>query len=516
MTNTWDAIVVGGGHNGLAAAAVLARTGRKTLVLEARERVGGLCASEEFWPGYRHAGIHHDTDTVRPWLVDLLDLRTHGLSFAPQAPLLLPDAPGQVPGTGLLLSRELEATQAELAAVGDADGYQRWMSFVGSVRGLVSSVLDAPAPAVGREASLWPLAQPAIKLRRLGSARMLELARVVVLSAEDWLSEFLQDRHLRAGLALGPLLGSWMGPRSPQSAGLLLIRSVLSGDEVAGGAPALVAALERAAKHHGATIQCGTPVEQIRVERGAVRGVVVGGQPLDAPLVVSGLDPRRTLLELVPPQELPVPLEDEVRTVRMRASSAKLHLALSAPPRFTCREGLFERFRAVTDPVQLERAFDDAKHGRLPKSPPLDVRVPTVRDPSLAPAGHHVLSVHIFGVPYQLRGQADWTSADREVLAEAALRELGRLDPGLPGSVVGSELLVPPELEARYGVTGGHLMHGEHALDQLWVGRPGRTTSRHATSIQGLFLGSGGTHPMGGASGAPGALAARRATGDLT
>jgi phytoene dehydrogenase-like protein len=514
--SSWDAIVVGGGHNGLAAAAVLARTGRKTLVLEAREQVGGLCAAEEFWPGYRHAGIHHDTDGVRPWLVDLLDLRNHGLSLVPQPPLLLPDLPGQAPGTGLLLSRELDATLAELAAVGDAEGYQRWMSFVASVRGLVGSVLDAPAPALGREASLWPLAQPALRFRRLGAARMLELARVVVLAAEDWLSEYLQDRHLRAGLALGPLLGSWMGPRSPQSAGLLLIRCVLAGDEVAGGAPGLVAALERAARHHGATIRCGSPVQQIRVERGATLGVVVGGEPIDAPIVVSGLDPRRTLLDLVPPQELPVPLEDEVRTVRVRASSAKLHLALNRAPRFSSRDGLFERFRVVSDPVQLERAFDDAKHGRLPQSPPLDVRVPTVSDASLAPSGHHVLSVHIFGVPYRLRGQQDWTAVDREVLAEAALRELARVDPGLPGAVVGSELLVPPELEARYGVTGGHLMHGEHALDQLWVGRPGRTTSRHATPIRGLFLGSGGTHPMGGASGAPGALAARRATGDLT
>lgn len=510
----WDAIVVGGGHNGLAAACVLAKSGRRTLCIEARDHAGGLCGGEMFHPGYRHVGVHHDSDTVRPWILDALQLANHGLALRDRPPLFLPAAPGETPGSGLLVTDTgpgaAEASRGELLVVSDHEGYARLRKLIDAARPLVAQLLDAPAPRIGQDAPVWPLVQSAWTARRQGTGLLLELARAATLSAEDWLGEYLSHPRLRAGLALGPLIGTFMGPLSPQSAGMVLLREAIAGRDVVGGPAMLVDALLAAARHHKVEVRCGAAVEQIRVEGGVVRGVVLrGGESIDAPIVVSALDPRRTLLDLVPPLELPLRTEDEARAVRVRATSAKLHLAVSHAPVFTCRERQFERVRVVTDGLQIERAFDDAKHGRLPSAPPLDIRIPTVADPTLAPPGHHVLSVHVFGVPYAPAG--GWSSGAREKLLDAVLAVLAKVAPGLPASVVAAELLAPPELEARYGATGGHPMHGEHALDQLWITRPGRTLSSHATPIRGLFLGSGGTHPYGGASGAPGVWAARGA-----
>jgi phytoene dehydrogenase-like protein len=506
----WDAIVVGGGHNGLAAASVLARSGRSTLVLEARDHAGGLCLGEMFHPGYRHTGLHHDADTVRPWVLEALQLHQHGVALRDRPPLFLPAVPGESPGSGLLVHDDPEEARGELLVVSDDAGYKRWRSFVDDARPTVADLLDAPTPRVGRDASAMPLIEQAFRLRRRGAASMLELLRAVVMSADDWLGEFVGHPRLKAGLALGGLNGAFMGPRSPQSAGLVLLREAIAGREIVGGPAKLAESLLAAVRHQGVTVRCSAAVERIRVEQGAVRGVVLrGGESIDAPVVVSGLDPRRTLLDLVAPIALPPLAEDEVRGLRTRATSAKLHLALSHAPVFTCRERQFERIRVVSDTTRIERAFDDAKHGRLPSRPPLDIRVPSVADPTLAPPGHHVLSIHVFGVPYAPAG--GWSKAAREQLVDAALAVLGEVAPSSSAAVVAAELLVPPEIEARYGVTGGHPMHGEHALDQLWIGRPGPTLSRHATPIRGLFLGSGGTHPYGGASGAAGVWAARSA-----
>ena len=500
MSDTaWDAIVVGGGHNGLAAAAVLAKGGLHTLVLEARDAVGGLCGGEEFHPGFRHVGIHHDTDTVRPWVVEALQLGKHGVVLRDRPPLFLPSAEGELPQTGILVHDDPELARAELGAVGDVEGWKRLRALVTELRPLLAPLLDAPAPRIGRDAPLWPLAKQAIHLRRTGGARLLDVARLATTSAEDWLREYLSDPKLVAGVSLGALIGAWMGPRSPQSAGLVLLRELVGQQEVVGGPAKLVAALAAAATERGVVVRTAAAVDGIRVERGAVKGVTLaGGERLDAPIVISALDPRRTLLGLVPAAELPPAVEDEVRAVRVRTTSAKLHLALSGPPTFSCRAGSFERVRIVTDPVQVERAFDDAKHGRIPSKPALDVRI--VAEPAT------VASVHVFGVPSSPKG--GWTPEARAELLERTLAALASVVPGIRDTIVGSELLVAADLEERYGASGGHLMHGEHALDQLWIGRPGPRLSGHATPIGGLYHASGGTHPYGGASAASGVMAA--------
>ncbi|MEZ4241505.1 MAG: NAD(P)/FAD-dependent oxidoreductase [Myxococcota bacterium] len=441
--------------------------------------------------------------------MEALQLQQHGLAFRDRPPLFLPAVPGETPGSGLLVHDDPVEARGELQVVSDDGGYARWRGFVDEIRPTVTEILEAPPPLLGHDAPLMPLLEQAWRVRRRGAASMIEALKVATMSAEDWLLEYVAHPRLRAGLALGALVGTFMGPRSPQSAGVLLLREAIAGREIVGGPARLAEALLAGARQREVTIRTSAPVEEIRVEGGAVRGVVLrGGETIDAPVVVSGLDPRRTLLDLVAPTELPPRVEDEVRALRTRAPSAKLHLALSKAPEFTCRERQFERIRVAGDTVRIERAFDDAKHRRLPEHPPLDVRVPSVADPTLAPPGHHVLSAHVFGVPYAPDG--GWSASAREQLLDRALAVLAEVAPSLPKSVVAAELLVPPEIEARYGVTGGHPMHGEHALDQLWVGRPGPLLSRHATPIRGLYLGCGGTHPYGGASGAAGVWAARR------
>lgn len=351
-------------------------------------------------------------------------------------------------------------------------------------------------------------------LRRLGRRDMLELLRVLPTCIDDWLGEWFTDPLLRAALAAPALAGTWMGPRSPGSTATWMVREALSGKEVAGGPAGLVAALERACKAYRVKIRTGDAVTRIRAERGRVRGVeLASGERVDANVVISARDPRATFLDLLDPGALDLDLEDTVRGVRCRGAVAKVHLALSGPLEFACRPGeRFERVKVAEHPMDLERAFDAVKYRRLPEAPPpLDVRVPTVSDPSLAPDGHHVASILVHGMPYHL--DAGWDDAAREAAGELTLASLSRYCPELRDRVVGMEVLTPADLESRYGVTEGQLYHAEHAMDQLWIARPSLGLARHQAPIPGLYLCSAGTHPSGGVTCGPGVMAARAVLG---
>jgi phytoene dehydrogenase-like protein len=473
-------VVIGAGPNGLAAAVALAREGHEVVVLEARATVGGLCAGDEFHPGYRHTGVHHDAERVPPFVRVATELDRHGLVLRAPPPVF-------VPGAG---------APAALPAL------------PARARSVIASALDEPVPALGPDAPLWPLVQRAFAARRLGADVLTELLRVGVLAAEDWTAEWEPDLRWRAAHALPALLGAYMGPRSPHSAGLLLIGAALGGSEVAGGPAALVDALTRACAAWRVELRTGARVRRILVGDRWVRGVELdSGEEIAARAVVSTVDPKRTLLDLLDPSVLPGSVEDEARRIRTRVTSAKVHLAWSAFPAFTGGAPPAERYRVVDDPRSLERAFDDAKHGRFPRSPALDVRIPTLSRADLAPAGHHVASVHVFGAPGALEG--GWTDERKRALLDLVLGRLATHQPDVRAVTVGAEVLVGPDLDARFGTTGGHLHHGETALDTLWVGRPGALLCRHTTPVGGLYLGSGGIHPGVPASGASGVLAAR-------
>jgi phytoene dehydrogenase-like protein len=491
-----DAIVLGANPSGLAMALALARGRRSVTLLEERDAPGGLFARETFHPGYRAPGVVHGPTRVARRTAELLDLPRHGLELSPHAEVVRyaePDGPGFSLGGDP--EREREALGRRFPA--DAPAFAAWRRFVERVAPAVRPLLARPAPDPfsSRTADLAALARTAVSLRRLGAADMLELLRVAPRCAADWFGETLREPALVAALASRGLRGGFNGPWAPHTAGLCLLAECAGDATVPGGPAALAEALSRAAAAAGVELRTGRSIEQIAVERGAVRGVALrGGEELRAPLVVSALDPLRTLRALVHPRHLEPRFLAEIGAFRARGALAALRLALAAPPMLRGKQELPPERLAITgDCDALERCFDGLKYGRLPERPWLDVRLATARDASLAPAGGHVLTVEVHGVPHALKG--GWDAAARARLEETVRARLGEhLD--LPPPVA-AELLTPLDLEQRYGLTGGHVLHGELAFDQLLTLRPTAACARHATPIAGLYLCGPGTHPSG-------------------
>jgi phytoene dehydrogenase-like protein len=513
MAARCDAIVLGGGQNGLAAAAHLARRGRKVLLLERSAQLGGLAAAREFHPGWRAPGVLHDDALLPPRLAARLGLERHGLAFRDTPPLLVAAAGGR----GIALPRDGHEP-AELAArsARDAGALARERAFFAAIAPLVERITTAPPPPLSpRSPGDWlEVAGHGLAGLRLGRRATLELLRVAPMCVADFLNERFETPALVEALAAPAVAGSWSGPWSAGTATFLLLAEASGGRRIAGGPPALVAALERAARAAGAELRTGAAVERIALEKGRVTGVLLaGGERIDAPLVVSTCDPRRTMLDLVPPGTLPITIEDEFRRIRMRGTLAKVHLALSAPLELAARPGeRFEEIRIGGGHVDdLERAFDAVKYRRFSDAPSLDVRVPSLADPSLAPAGGAVVSIAASFAPYDLDG--GWSDERREDLFETVLAVLERHAPNVRSTIVASETLTPADLERDYAVTGGQLHHGEPALDQLLVLRPAPSAARYATSVPGLYLGGSGSHPGGGVRCTAGLLAAEAAAG---
>ncbi len=505
----FDAIVVGAGPNGLAAATRLAHGGRKVVVLERNAAIGGLSAAREFHPGYIAPGILHDDGLMSPRVVAALGLAGHGLTFRDAPPVLLAEAGAR----GLLLPRD-PAAAGELAARSphDADAYTKLRAFLATLAPLGDRLMTSPPPPLSphSKGELWEVVRAGLGVWKLGKAETLELLRVAPMCVADFLNESFETPLLVEGLAAGAVLATWAGPWSAGTTTNFLLREGAPGREIAGGPPALVAALERAARAAGVEIRTGAEVERLAVADDRIRGArLASGETIDAVLVVATCDPKRTLLGLLPPGTLPVAKEEEARRIRSRGTAAKIHLALSGPLPLAGRESV-ETIRIGGGHVDdLERAFDAIKYRQFSARPQLDVRVPTVADPKLAPAGHHVLSIVAGFVPFALDG--GWSEARRTELLEAVLDQLERHAPGTRGRVVASEVLDPARLEAELALTGGQLHHVEPALDQLLVLRPSAGTARYATAVGGLFLGGSGSHGGGGVTCAAGLLAAETA-----
>jgi len=508
---SYDAIVVGAGHNGLTAACMLAKEGRRVMVLERRNVTGGLCAGEEFHPGYRTAGLLHDTTGVRQWVAEALSLHEYGLSRAPEPLRVLSP---QRKGRGLVLSLDPGASAGEIAAFSGKDAlqYTRHRGFVERVRGVVSDAMnEVPADWVNIGAgSVTTMFRRAMAVRRLGQRDMIELVRVAPMCVADWLNEWFETELLKCSLAMPAILGGWAGPWSPGTSATLLLWECLAGNPAQGGPASVVSALDRAAKHLGVEVRTSCTVERIRLGKAGVEGVrLANGEEIDAPLVLSSADPETTFLRLLEPGTVTSKLEARVRSWRLRGTTAKVHLALEKPLEFTCRPGeVFEYARTGEELEELERAFDPVKYRSAPENPVLDIFVPSVSRPELAPDGHAVVSVLAHFFPYHY--DAGWTDGEREKLGDTIVAALEAYAPGVAGSIVAREVLTPLDIERRYGVSCGHIYHGEHGLDQIAV-RPAPEAARYATLIAGLFLCGSGAHAGGGVSCAPGALAARAA-----
>lgn len=503
------AIVIGAGHNGLVAGLMLARAGRKVTIVEQRGEVGGLCAASEVHPGYTVPGLLHDTTGVRRKVVDSLGLARFGLEFESEAPSVLA---AHSEHRGVVLHAEAKRSRDELEALhkGDGDGYIEWRGFLSRIRAFVSGVLSEKPPLMRPDsiAELWSLGKTGIGLRRLGKTDMLELMRVAPMCAADWLQESFCHPLPAAALAAPAAIGASLGPWSAGTAASLLLYESVRGPEVKGGPAALTRALQKAFEAAGGQIALESRVARIRLDHGAVCGVELdGGRFIEAPLAVASCDPKRALLDLVEPATLPLDVEEQVASIRVRGSTAKVNLALDGQIQFRDREGERHARAAVADQLDdIERAFDAAKYRTCSERPHLEVSVPSVDDASLAPPGKDVVSILAHAAPYHVEG--GWSREASERFGDAVVEVLERVAPGTRAKIVAREVLSPADLEGRYGLTGGQIHHGEHALDQLLFMRPTPKLARYKTPIEGLYLGGSGSHPGGGVTCQPGALAA--------
>jgi phytoene dehydrogenase-like protein len=478
MSGRYDVIVIGAGPNGLATAAKLAQAGRRVVVVERRDRIGGLAATDEFHPGFHGIGMFHHTSSVRPRAVRDLGLERHGLTLRDRASVFASD-------------------------------YRRFRKYLESLRGILEDFIDGPPvdPVDIESNPLVPTLKRALRLRRLGGAGMMELLRLPPMSAADWLGEWFEDDLLKATLALPAVAGTYTGPRSPASNfNLLLCEAARGHREIVGGAPALVRALDAAARAAGAEIRTDAAVEQIRVDSGGVGGVrLENGEEIAAARVAASCDPRTTFA-LLARGAAPQRLEERIATYRMRGTTAQVLFALRAPLAFTgAGDAQVEHARLAPGLDAIERAFDAVKYRRCSDEPVLDVHVASASSEGVAPDGQAVASVLVHFAPHDLDG--GWDDAARDRLGDVVVQTLERHAPGIGDTVIARQVLAPTDIESRYGCTGGHWQHGEHALDQLLL-RPAPEAAGYRTVVSGLFLCGSGSHPGGGLTCAPGLRAA--------
>lgn len=498
MSPRHDVIVIGAGHNGLTAAAFLARAGRRVLVVERRPVVGGLASADEFHPGYRTSGVFQDTTLVARRVADDLQLARHGLTWRAAPPDVL--ALG-MPGDSLLLNGEDARTAAAIAQRNRRDGaqYERYRAALARWRPLLASILAAPPVDPTATLGAAQVLRPALRLRRLGRRSMGDLLRVPPLSIADWLDEWFEDDLLKAALALPPLASTFLAPRSPGGTALLLRQAALAGPGIVGGGPSLVAALERAARAHGAEIRTNATVARVRTADRVEGVTLTSGEAIDAAVVAASCHPQQIFLELMAPRTLPSRLARRLETYRSRGTTAQVLLALRSPLRFKGHaDSAIEFARIAASLLDIERAFDAIKYGRVAVRPILEIHAPA------SSTGAPFAATLVHYAPHGAEPPWDETARQRlgEQVQELLAAHAERLD------VVACRVLAPPDLEAEFALPGGNLHHGDHALDQLLL-RPAAGCIGYRTPITGLYLCGSGSHPGGGLTCLPGALAAR-------
>jgi phytoene dehydrogenase-like protein len=521
MATSCDVIVIGSGLNELVAAGLLAKAGRRVLVLEARAALGGAMVTEELTPGFRIDAGAHDAGWLSPRIVQALGLGRHGLT------LLESDATCFAPmadGAPLVLWRDQAKTVESIRRRSPTDA-ARWPEFaarMGRLSGFLEHAYAAPPPRpVGtRPADLLALLGVGLRLRGMGRTSMVELLRVLPMPVADLLDEWFADDGLKGTLGAGGITHLFQGPRSAGTAFLMLHHQVgrpagcfRACTTARGGVGALVSALAAAARGWGAEIRTGAEVTRIVVRDGRVTGVVLQtGEELAARIVASGADARRTFLDLMDPGESDPEFLRAVQHIKARGVWAKVNMALDGLPEFTALPGDGPHLRGVISISpslnHLERAYDAAKHGGVSARPYLEAVIPSLADPGLAPAGKHVMSVAMQYAPYQPK-DGPWTDARRDALGDRVVNLLTEFAPNLKGLIRNRQVLTPVDLEARYGLPEGQLYQGELSLDQALFMRPVPGWAHSATPIEGLYLCGSGAHPGGGIAGGAGALAAK-------
>jgi len=525
MAEKRDIVIIGGGHNGLVTAFYLAKAGFKPLVLERRSQTGGAAITEEFHPGFRCSTLAHSAGPIRPDIIGDMQLEQHGLKLIHPEPSVVSLNPD---GRAIMLYDDAQKSATDIAKFSrkDAAKYPELEESLRKMGSVIADALKLTPPDIDspNRTDLWGMLQTGRALRKLGKKDLYRLLRWGPMAVADLVSEYFETDLMRGTIAARGIFGTFLGPWSAGSALVLLIRA--AGDShpagsahfASGGIGAITQAMSSAAKAAGAEIRIDAEVAEIRVkDEAAVSVVLKSGDEIPAKTIISNADPKRTLLKLVDPSHLSPGFAEKLQHYRMMGTVAKINLALDALPEFTALKNgncaaLSGRIHISHGIDYLERAFDESKYGDFSKQPYLEVTIPSLTDPSLAPKGKHVMSIYMQYAPYKFKG--DWDT-QRGALGDTVVNALAQYAPNLPGLVLDGQIITPKDMEDTYGLTAGQIFHGELALDQFFTMRPLLDWARYRTPIANLYLCGSGTHPGAGLTGGSGANAAREILKDL-
>jgi phytoene dehydrogenase-like protein len=521
-----DAIIIGGGHNGLTAAAYLARAGRSVLVLERRPVLGGACVTEEVFPGCKVSSAAYVNSLLRPQVIRELDLPRHGFEMLPRSPSSFTPFPD---GRSLLMGPDAKLTYEEVSKFSprDAEALPKYEAMLLRVAEFIEPLLDEtpPNPFSNRPGELWRLAKIGWRFRKLGTDAAAAV-EVLTGAARPILDRWFESEQLKVTLATDAIIGAFAAPSMPGTAYVLFhhvmgecngVRGVWG--YVRGGMGGISNALAASAKAHGAEIRTSAPVAKLLIRDGQVGGVVLeDGTELPARVVASNADANVTFLKLADPKELPPAFVSQIKAIDYSSASLKINVLLSELPDFTCRPGApgpqhRGTIHVCPDFDTLEHAYDDAKYGEPSRTPVLECTIPTVVDDTLAPPGRHLMSMFIQYAPYKLR-HGTWDER-RDQFADRCFELLDQYAPNFRRSVIARQVLAPPDIERVYGLTGGNIFQGAMHLDRLFFLRPAVGWADYRTPVRGLYLCGSAAHPGGGVIGAAGRNAAREILRDL-
>jgi phytoene dehydrogenase-like protein len=518
---SYDAIVVGGGHNGLTTAAYLARTGLDVVVLERRHVLGGACVTEEVWPGARVSRASYVVSMLQPKIVSDLQLHEFGYRAIPLDPAyaaMTSDGP-------IFFFNEPDQTAASIAAHSRRDGevYADFEDLFERTAQFLRPMLLREPPALGSRSPLdiASLLREAARAAGLSKRDVHDLVRIFTMSVGDLLDDWFEHDAVKGSIASSGVVGVWAGPRTPGTAYNLLHHALGELDgmpgvwgQVIGGMGAISQAIARSAEAAGATIRTDAEVASIDVHDGRVVGVTLAsGEEILAPVVASGAHPRTTILDLAGAENFPTEIAEDMRRYRTRGGSVKINMVLSEPPRY---EGVTEEQHRMLHTTgvnlcpsidYLERAWQDCLMGQPAAEPYVEAELPSAIDSGLTDDGRWVMTMFTqYGPPEE----DAWAGDARERYADACIEHLARYAPNVPGAILQREVLAPPDLERIFGLQGGNIFQGEQGLDQMAFMRPTPDLSHYSTPVHGLYLCGAGTHPGGGVMAAAGHNAARR------
>ena len=527
VAQRYDAVIIGGGHNGLVSAAYLARAGLKTLVLEQREVLGGAAVTEELIPGFRFSVFSYVVSLLRPEIIRDLELPKHGLDILPLDGTFTPLREGEGPGTGgdyLWRVNDHGRTMRELRrwSASDAEAYEEYGQLMVDMARFIKPILSIvpPDPTSLDPRPLLPLAGLARRFQQLTERQQAVFVQLMTMSAADFLDQWFETDPLKATMAASGIIGTYQGVRSPGTAYVLLHHYMGEIDGAfrawgipKGGTGGVSNAIGNAARALGAEIRTEARVEQIRVRDGRATGVVLdGGEEIDASDVLSSLDSRRTFLGLLEPGTLDPAFEEEVRRFKFRGSSGKVNMAVDRLPEFTALPGVGEHLRGAISfspsVTEMERAYDDAKYNRFSRRPYIDMIIPTLVDPSMAPPGKHIISCFVQYAPYKLAPELGTWDDQREAFGDAVVDRIAEFAPNIRDIILFRNVQTPLDIERTTGLTEGNIFQGELSLEQLFFNRPVPGYARFRTPVRDLWLCGSATHPGGGIMGANGRIAA--------